>query len=80
MTTIGILLTIFSVILIIITIVEKMTLPNVPLGYSMLITILLFFSGVQFLFLGLLGEYIGKILKNVNKDDQYLVSSIIKKK
>ena len=77
---IGILLTIFSVILIIITIVEKMTLPNVPLGYSMLITILLFFSGVQFLFLGLLGEYIGKILKNVNKDDQYLVSSIIKKK
>ena len=46
----------------------------------MLITILLFFSGVQFLFLGLLGEYIGKILKNVNKDDQYLVSSIIKKK
>ena len=77
---IGILLTFFSVILIIITIVEKMTLPNVPLGYSMLITILLFFSGVQFLFLGLLGEYIGKILKNVNKDDQYLVSSIIKKK
>ena len=77
---IGILLTFFSVILIIITIVEKMTLPNVPLGYSMLITILLFFSGVQFLFLGLLGEYIGKILKNVNKDDQYLVSRIIKKK
>ena len=77
---IGILLTFFSVILIIITIVEKMTLPNVPLGYSMLITILLFFSGVQFLFLGLLGEYIGKILKNVNKDDQYLVSNIIKKK
>lgn len=77
---IGISLTIFSAILIIITIVEKITLPNVPLGYSMLITILLFFSGVQFLFLGLLGEYIGKILKNINKDDQYLVSKVIKKK
>ena len=77
---IGISLTIFSTILIIITIYEKLTNPIVPLGYSMLITILLFFSGVQFLFLGLLGEYIGKILKNINKDDQYLVSKVIKKK
>ena len=77
---IGISLTIFSTILIIITIYEKLTNPIVPLGYSMLITILLFFSGVQFLFLGLLGEYIGKILKNINKDDQYLVSKVIRKK
>ncbi len=77
---IGITLTFLSSILIIITIVEKITNPIVPLGYSMLLTVLLFFSGIQFLFLGLLGEYIGKILKNINKDDQYLISKIIKKK
>jgi len=31
------------------------------------------------LFLGLIGEYVGKILKNVNKEEQYIVNYIKKK-
>ena len=75
----GLLITLISLVYIIITIVEKIINPNLPLGYSALVTIIIFFSGVQILFLGLLGEYIGKILKNVNKEDQYLVSFLKKK-
>ena len=31
------------------------------------------------LFLGLIGEYVGKILKNVNKEEQYIINYIKKK-
>ena len=36
----------------------------------------IFFSGVQLIFMGLFGEYIGKILKNVNKEPQYSIDYI----
>ena len=31
------------------------------------------------LFLGLIGEYVGKVLKNVNKENQYIVSFVKKR-
>lgn len=52
---------------------EKIFVPNTPLGYSSLLTAIIFFSGIQLIFLGLLGEYIGKILKNVNQEVQYSI-------
>ena len=70
---------IISFLLILGTIIEKLINPNVPLGYSTLIIVVIFFSGIQILFLGLIGEYVGKILKNVNKESQYNIS-ILKKK
>ena len=65
--------------MIISVIIEKMLNPNIPQGYSQLITVILFFSGVQILFLGVIGEYVGKILKNVNKEKQYNISYLKKK-
>ena len=75
----GLIITLISLLFILITIIEKILNPNLPLGYSTLITIIVFFSGVQILFLGLIGEYVGKILKNVNKEKQYNISYIKKK-
>ena len=75
----GLIITLISLLFILITIIEKILNPNLPLGYSTLITVIIFFSGVQILFLGLIGEYVGKILKNVNKEKQYNISYIKKK-
>ena len=75
----GFAITIISFMLIIGIVIEKLTNPTVPLGYSTLIACIIFFSGVQLLFLGLIGEYIGKILKNVNKEKQYNISFLQKK-
>ena len=75
----GLIITIISFLVIIAIAVEKMINPNVPIGYSTLISVLIFFSGVQLLFLGLIGEYVGKILKNVNKENQYFIDFIKKK-
>ncbi len=77
---IGFIITIISFLLIVGIIIEKMLNPNLPLGYSTIITVIIFFSGVQILFLGLIGEYVGKILKNVNKESQYTISILKKKK
>jgi len=75
----GFAITIMSFMLIIAIVIEKLINPSVPLGYSTLIACIIFFSGIQLLFLGLIGEYIGKILKNVNKEKQYNVSFLQKK-
>ena len=75
----GLIITLISLLFIVITVIEKILNPNLPLGYSTLITVIIFFSGVQILFLGLIGEYVGKILKNVNKEKQYNISYIKKK-
>ena len=74
----GFIITIISFFVIIGIAIEKMINPNIPLGYSTLISVLIFFSGVQLLFLGVIGEYIGKILKNVNKENQYNIDFIKK--
>ena len=75
---IGLIITIISFFVIIGIFIEKMINPNIPLGYSTLVSVLIFFSGVQILFLGLIGEYVGKILKNVNKENQYNIEFIKK--
>ena len=76
---IGFTITLLSLIYMIVTIIEKILNPDLPLGYSALVVIIIFFSGMQLLFLGLIGEYVGKILKNVNKENQYFIDFIKKK-
>ena len=75
----GLVLTIMSIFFIIFIIIEKILNPNIPQGYSTILTAIFFFSGLQLLFLGLIGEYVGKILKNVNKENQYSISFLKKK-
>jgi len=40
-------------------------------GYTSLMVVITFFSGIQLLTLGLVGEYIGRIHLNINKKPQY---------
>jgi glycosyltransferase involved in cell wall biosynthesis len=77
--TIGLITLVISLIFLFITIFEKIFNPEIPQGYSTLIVLIIFFSGIQILFLGILGEYVGKILKNINKEDQYFISEFKKK-
>ena len=57
-------------------IIEKIINPSLAIGYTSVFIAIIFFSGVQLIFMGLLGEYIGKILKNVNKEPQYSIDYI----
>lgn len=72
----GLIISLISSIFAIITIIEKIMNPSIVIGYTSVIIAIIFFSGVQLIFIGLIGEYIGKILKNVNKEPQYLIDII----
>ena len=57
----------------IVTIIKKMLNPTIPVGYSSIMAITLILSGIIMLFLGLLGEYIGRIYISLNKAPQFAI-------
>ena len=76
----GFFLSFFSFLLGLYILVEKYTNPELPLGYASLVLIILFFSGLQLLLVGLLGEYLGRVLSVINKQPQYSIDIILNKK
>ena len=69
----GFFMTIISFCSILIVIIMKLLNPSIAAGWASIISVLLFFSGLQFIVLGLLGEYIGRSYLNLNKKPQYVV-------
>ena len=57
----------------VITIINKIINPAVPVGYSSIMVAILLLSGIIMLFLGLLGEYIGRIYISINNAPQYAI-------
>lgn len=55
------------------TIIKKIINPNVPMGFSAMMTAIIFFGGMILLVLGLMGEYVGRTYISVNKAPQYLI-------
>lgn len=54
-------------------IVMKFKYPSIPMGYSSIMSVLLFVGGMLMLLLGMIGEYIGRIYMNINNSPQYVI-------
>ncbi len=61
----------------IVTVINKIINPDVPVGYSSIMTAVLVLSGIIMLFLGLLGEYIGRIYISINNAPQFAVKETV---
>ena len=61
-------------------IVKTLLYGNPVAGYPSLITIMLFFGGVQLMAIGLLGEYIGRIFTETKRRPLYFVSDYLPSK
>lgn len=59
------------------TIVKKLLNPNVVIGFSSLMSVLVFTGGMVMLMLGIIGEYIGRIYISMNNSPQYVVRECI---
>ncbi len=57
----------------VVTIINKILNPDMLAGYSSLMAVLLFVSGMIMLMLGMIGEYIGRIYICINNSPQYVV-------
>jgi polyisoprenyl-phosphate glycosyltransferase len=60
-TIVGLILSSISFILIILNILLKLILQQSPPGLTSLMIFILFFAGIQMIFLGIIGEYVSKI-------------------
>lgn len=57
------------------TVIHKLFIhPNMPIGYSSIMSVMLFIGGMLMLMLGLIGEYVGRIYICLNRSPQYVVS------
>ncbi len=61
----------------IVVIVRRLMNPDVPMGYSSIMAVLLFTSGVIMLLLGVIGEYVGRIYISLNRLPQYVIRDTI---
>jgi dolichol-phosphate mannosyltransferase len=52
----------------------RLVLGESPAGFTALIIAITFFSGVQLLFLGLIGEYLGRVFEETKRRPQYVVA------
>ena len=59
------------------TIIKKLINPNVVIGFSSLMSAIVFFGGIMMLMLGIIGEYIGRIYISMNNSPQYVVRECI---
>jgi glycosyltransferase involved in cell wall biosynthesis len=74
---IGAFISFLGFIFLIYLIVFRLLNPNVLIGYSSIMSVLLFIGGIQMLMMGLLGEYIGRIYINLNSVPQYVIKRVI---
>ena len=61
----------------IIIIIRKLIDPNIMMGYSSIMAVILLLCGIIMLFLGLLGEYIGRIYISINDAPQFAVRETV---
>ena len=73
----GCVFAIFGFLYGIYTIIKKFVNPAVPIGFSSLMSAIMFIGGVMMLMLGLIGEYIGRMYICMNNAPQFVVRDLI---
>lgn len=61
----------------IIMIIRKLMNPDILMGYSSLMAVLLFIGGMIMMMLGMIGEYIGRIYICINNSPQYVIRETV---
>ena len=77
-TAAGMLFALVGFLTAIFTIIRKIAIPQIQSGWSSLIAVNLIIGGVILIFMGLIGEYIGRIYMCINESPQYVVKEVVK--
>lgn len=75
-TRLGYLFALIGLLGVLYVIVNKIRRPAVPMGWSTLVAALFFFSGIILMFMGLIGEYIGRMFLEMQKTPQFVVRNV----
>lgn len=69
----GVIFAIIGFVFELVIVINRLINPNVPMGYSSMLAVMLFIGGIIMLMLGLIGEYIGRIYISINNSPQYVI-------
>lgn len=72
----GMVLALAGFVVALVTLVRKIMVPGILAGWSSLMAAILFVGGLILIFMGLIGEYIGRIYMCINETPQYVVKEI----
>lgn len=72
----GILTSIVGFLFLVTIIIQKLSNPDIQAGYTSIMSVIIFFSGMIMLLLGVIGEYIGRIYQNLVNNSQYCVRNV----
>ena len=60
------------------TVIKKIFIhPDIPVGWSAMMSFMLFIGGMLMLMLGLIGEYIGRLYISINAAPQYVIREVV---
>ena len=57
--------------------IQRITDPSIQQGWSSLMVTMLVCSGIIVMFLGLVGEYLGRLFMTINKAPQYILRDVV---
>jgi undecaprenyl-phosphate 4-deoxy-4-formamido-L-arabinose transferase len=73
----GMLFAIIGFIWTIVVVIKKILMPEIIMGYSSMMAVILFSNGLMMLMMGLLGEYLGRTYISINDYPQYVVKETV---
>ncbi len=73
----GVLMALIGTILAVVSIVEKLANPDLPIGWASLIVCILLIGGITMFMLGAIGEYVGRIFLLLNRKPQSAIRDIL---
>lgn len=74
---VGVIFATVALLLLIVALARFFIIQSLPSGFTTLVVLLLFFSAIQLIFLGIVGSYIGGIYEEVKNRPRYIIEEVI---
>lgn len=75
-TYIGYIFSLLGILGAVFIVIRKLLVPTMAMGWPSMMVAICFFSGINLLFLGLIGEYIGRMFLSMGREPQYVIRQI----
>ena len=75
----GVVFAAIGLIAAIVVLIMKLVNPAMQAGWPSMMCTMLFLFGILFMIIGILGEYIGRVLFTVNRSPQYVIRDVVTK-
>lgn len=59
-----------------VVVVQKLVRPETYIGWSSMMVAICFFSGINLLFMGVIGEYVGRVFQGMSRNPQFVVRRV----